>query len=88
MPTWRHKITVHEPDEILDNLPQVAEEIPPAIYCDDEGTCYFDEGPNPFTKAIEQILDEMGKQEWQLVQVAFRPDQMICFWKRPQQNRQ
>jgi hypothetical protein len=28
-------------------------------------------------------LDRLGEQEWELVQILFRPDQMICFWKQP-----
>jgi len=53
------------------------------MFCDDEGVCYFDAGPNPFTQAIERLLDEVGEEGWELVQVAFRTEQMICFWKQP-----
>jgi hypothetical protein len=74
---------VHEPEDILENLSQTVEEVPPTIYCDDEGACYFDRGPNPFTQAIEQLLNEVGDQSWELVQIMFRPNQMIGFWKQP-----
>lgn len=83
MPTWRYRVTVHEAEDILRHLPETVEESPPAIYCDDQGSCYFDEGPNPFTQAIERLLNDTGGQGWELVQVTFRPDQMICFWKQP-----
>lgn len=83
MPNWRYKITVHESEDILDSLAKAVGEIPPAIYCDDQGTCFFDEGPNPFTEAIEHVLSEIGRDGWELVQVIFRPDQMIAFWKQP-----
>jgi hypothetical protein len=53
------------------------------MFCDDDGVCYFDAGPNPFTKAIERLLDEAGEEGWELVQVAFRPEQMVGFWKQP-----
>jgi hypothetical protein len=86
MPNWRYKVTVHEAEDILERLSKVMEDVPPAIYCDDEGACYFDEGPNPFTAAIERLLSEIGKQGWELVQVMFRPGQMICFWKQLQQS--
>jgi len=84
MPGWRHRVTVHEANDILEYLTKAVEDVPPAIYCDDEGTCYFDEGPNPFTQAIERVLNEIGEQGWELVQLKFRPGQMICFWKQPQ----
>jgi len=83
MDNWRYRITVHEADDILDALQEPVGDTPPAIYCDDEGACYFDEGPNLFTQAIEQFLNQIGVEGWELVQVNFRPDQMICFWKQP-----
>ena len=82
MGNWQHRITVHTPADVLDLLPEPVEQVPPTIFCDDQGACYFDAGPNPFTRAIEQLLNQVGEQGWELVQVAFRPDQMICFWKR------
>lgn len=84
MTAWRHRVTVHEADEVVQHLEETVEHIPPSIYCDDEGICYFDEGPNPFTDAIEHILDGIGESGWELVHVLFRPGQMICFWKQPQ----
>ncbi|MGD2144246.1 MAG: hypothetical protein PVF54_07195 [Anaerolineae bacterium] len=83
MGAWRYRVTVHEAEDILESLPQSVEFVPPTIYCDGEGTCYFDEGPNPFTQAIEHLLTEIGAQGWELVQITFRTDQMICFWKQP-----
>ena len=82
MTGWRYKVIVHEPQDILDNLSQAVEVLPPTMYCDDEGACYFDRGPNPFTQAIEVLLDEIGKEGWELVQDMFRPNQMIGFWKQ------
>jgi hypothetical protein len=82
MDNWHYKVTVHEPEDILENLSQAVEEVPPTIYCDDEGACYFDRGPNPFTQAIELVLNEVGDEGWELVQIMFRPNQMIGFWKQ------
>ncbi|MGD2179334.1 MAG: DUF4177 domain-containing protein [Anaerolineae bacterium] len=83
MSNWHYKVTVHEPEDILENLSQTVDEVPPTIYCDDEGACYFDRGPNPFTQAIEHLLNEIGGEGWELVQIMFRPNQMIGFWKQP-----
>ena len=82
MSTWRYKVTVHDPQDILDNLSQTVEVVPPTMYCDDEGACFFDSGPNPFTRAIEHLLNEIGEEGWELVQVMFRPNQMIGLWKQ------
>jgi hypothetical protein len=80
---WRYRITTHTSADVLGLLPEPVEEVPPRIFCDDEGACYFDSGPNPFTGAIEELLDQVGGEGWELVQVFFRPGQMICFWKQP-----
>jgi hypothetical protein len=83
MDKWRYRITTHTTADVLGALPQAVEDVPPTMFCDDEGACYFDAGPNPFTQAIERLLDEAGEEGWELVHVAFRPEQMICFWKQP-----
>ena len=83
MARWHYRITIHQEDDILEELRETVDDIPPAIYCDDKGACYFDEGPNLFTQAIEHVLTEIGDEGWELVQIAFRPDEMICFWKQP-----
>ena len=83
MTKWRYHITTNDSKDILALLQDPVSEVPPMIYCDDEGACYFDQGPNPFTQAIEQLLDETGEEGWELVQVFFRPGQVIGFWKQP-----
>ncbi len=83
MNRWRHRVTIHTAADILALLPEPVAEVPPTIFCDDEGACYFDAGPNPLTEAIGRLLDQVGEEGWELVQVTFRPDQMICWWKQP-----
>jgi len=85
MNRWHYRITLHTADDILALLKQPVEEVPPAIFCDDEGACYFDSGPNPLTQAVEDLLNRGGEEGWELFQVAFRPGQMICFWKQPRE---
>jgi hypothetical protein len=79
---WRYHITVHASDDILAMTRGPVEQAPPTIFCDDEGACYFDSGPNPLTQAIEQLLNQVGEDGWELVQIAFRPGQIIGFWKQ------
>ena len=83
MDRWRHRITVHSATDVQALLSEPVDQVPPAIYCDDEGACYFDAGPSPFTRAVERALDQVAEEGWELVQVNFRPGQMICFWKQP-----
>jgi len=83
MDKWRYQITTHTTADVLGALSQSVEEVPPTMFCDDEGACYFDAGPNPFTQAMERLLNDVGEEGWELVHVVFRPEQMICFWKQP-----
>jgi hypothetical protein len=83
MDEWRYWITTHTTADVLGALAESVEDVPPAMFCDDKGVCTIDTGPNPFTQAIERLLDEEGDEGWDLVQVTFRPEQMICFWKQP-----
>ncbi len=84
MANWRYRITVHTAADVLSVLPEPVEQVPAMIFCNDEGACYFDAGPNPLTQAMERLLDQVGEEGWELVQVTFRPDQMIGFWKQPE----
>ena len=42
-----------------------------------------DEAPNPYEKAIKEILNERGEHGWELVQITFREKEFICFWRKP-----
>ena len=52
------------------------------MFCTDKGTCFFDNMPNPNTKAIQHILNNRGADGRQLAAVTFRADEMLCFWMR------
>ena len=56
MNRWRYRVTIHTAADILALLPEPVAEVPPTIFCDDEGACYFDAGPNPLTQAIERLF--------------------------------
>jgi hypothetical protein len=83
MSARRYRITAHTATDVLGGLAEPAGRVPPAMFCDDEGACYFDAGPHPLTRAIEQVLDRTGEEGWELVQVLFRPGQMAGFRKQP-----
>ena len=83
MKRWRYRVTVHTAADILALVSEPVEQAPPMVFCDDQGACYFDAGPNPYTQAIETLLNQVGDEDWELVQVTFRTDQLIGFWKQP-----
>lgn len=83
MARWRYRTTIHGKEEILAVLSEPVDSIPSTVFCDVEGDCFFDDGPNPLTHAIETLLNRIGSDGWELVQVVFRTEQIIAFWKRP-----
>jgi hypothetical protein len=82
MNRWQYRVTVHDADEILRLISEPVVDVPPKVFCDDAGACYFDAGPNAYTQAMEQVLNQAGDEGWELFQITFRPDQMIGFWKK------
>ena len=87
MEKYEYTITTHTADEILARISDLsAEAEPPVVYCDAQGTCFFDDAPNPYTAAIIDILNAQGEQGWILVQVALREQDMICFWRRKREG--
>jgi len=81
MGAYEHTITIYDREGILGDVDAAASP-PSVVFCDTEGTCFFDEAPNPYVKAIIDLLDETGKEGWELVQVAPREQDLICFWRR------
>ena len=82
MEQWEYDISVHTSGEVG----LAAEATPDAnrvLFCEAEGQCYFDSAPNPYVRAILEILNARGRDGWVLVQTVLRKQDMICFWRRP-----
>ncbi|MGQ9600749.1 MAG: hypothetical protein ACUVWZ_15200 [Anaerolineae bacterium] len=86
MKKYEYAITTHTADEILAKIPNLPADETPVLYCDAQGTCFFDNAPNPYLESIVEILNVQGKQGWILVQVVLREQDMICFWRREQEG--
>ena len=52
-------------------------------FCSASGECNLNEVPADQAQLLVEILNERGKEGWELVQVSFGNDGMIAFWKRP-----
>ncbi|MCR4407657.1 MAG: hypothetical protein NUW24_12190 [Anaerolineae bacterium] len=87
MKKYEYTITTHTADEILAKIQsRPAEGELPVLYCDAQGTCFFDNAPNPYLESIIEILNTQGEQGWILVQTVLREQDMICFWRREQEG--
>ena len=57
-------------------------------FCSEAGECSLNEVPGDQTKILEDIMNERGKQGWELVQISFGKDGLMAFWKRRLENRE
>jgi hypothetical protein len=72
MKGYRYEITKHS-----------GEEFQKIIYaCTGDGMCSLDHIPLDQVVTLEGILNERGAAGWELLQVIFRNEGLIAFWKK------
>ena len=83
MSRWEYQVTTHDREALLAAAEGAdLSRAPRQIFCDAEGTCFFDDAPNAYVGALVDVLNEQGDAGWELVQINFREHQMICVWRR------
>ncbi len=56
-------------------------------FCSREGSCDLEVISSDQVKKMETILNEGGRQGWELVQATFGKDGVLVFWKRQMEAR-
>ena len=51
-------------------------------FCSDQGECRLDQLPSSQLDTFKGLLDERGREGWELVQVFFGADVVLAIWKR------
>jgi hypothetical protein len=51
-------------------------------FCTPSGECTSEQVPEGDIRAFQSMLNERGKQGWELVQLVFGKDGVISVWKR------
>ena len=72
MKRYEYRITKH-PAETYTEL---------VYYCTETGECTLDQIPHDQTTILQNLLNDEGSEGWELVQVAFGRNGIICFWKK------
>jgi len=72
MKSFEYEITKH-PAEAFKQI---------IYFCTETGQCSLDEVPGDQTETLAKILNEKGKQGWELVQISFGKEGLMAFWKR------
>lgn len=63
----------HHPGEVFKQV---------VYFCSEAGECSIEDVSADQTRILADILNEKGKQGWELVQVFFGKDGVIALWKR------
>lgn len=72
MKRFEYEITQH----LADTFDKVV------YFCSKSGQCSIDEVSKYQTKILTNILNNRGKEGWELVQVSFGKDGVMAYWKR------
>jgi hypothetical protein len=72
MKQFEYQITKH-PAEAFKEL---------VYFCSESAECNLEQVPTDQTKILQDILNEGGRQGWELIQVSFGKDGVMAFWKR------
>jgi hypothetical protein len=72
MKRFEYKITKHPAEAFTDLV----------YYCTESGECTLDQIPHDQTEMLQNLLNAEGTRGWELVQVSFGRNGIICFWKK------
>ena len=65
----------------------VTEDLQPLTYlCSDDGVCRISEVNGDATLLLEDLLNERGREGWEVVQLVFGKGGMVAIWKRELDN--
>ena len=53
-----------------------------AFVCSNSGVCRQEQVPGGELEILTEIMNSRGKQGWELIQVSFREQRVVAFWKR------
>jgi hypothetical protein len=72
MKKFQYEITLHPAAEFN----QVA------YFCNESGQCNLEEVPQNQIDVLKSMLNDQGREGWNLVQLSFGKDGLMAFWKR------
>ena len=72
MERFEYEITKH-PAEKFNKL---------VYFCSEVGECSLEQVSADQTRILEDLLNERGNTGWELIQIFFRQDGILSFWKR------
>lgn len=72
MTRYEYKVTRRSADEFSEVI----------YFCTSEGTCGSERVPGDQIEKLTEILNEEGRNGWDLLQMAFGKNGILMFWKK------
>jgi len=81
MANWEYKVTSH----IIEELKKCEEQSEKrAVFsCNESGSCMVNDVCTMGTSALESVLNENGKEGWELIETNYHHGELLCIWKKP-----
>ena len=57
-------------------------------FCSEAGECSLDEVSKDQIRTLTNILNNRGREGWELVQVSFGKDGLMAYWKRRMKDKE
>ncbi|MBN2283375.1 MAG: hypothetical protein JXO48_05750 [Deltaproteobacteria bacterium] len=72
MKVFEYRITRHPAEELREMV----------IFCSERGECGLGDVPQDQVVRLQNILNETGRDGWELIDTVFGRDGLLAFWKR------
>jgi len=81
MATWEYKVTNHFIEEL--KKCEASPNAPRLFSCNETGKCMVHDVRKIGTDTLSSLLNEYGKEEWELIMTTYHHGELLCIWKRP-----
>jgi hypothetical protein len=72
MKKFEYDITKHPANQFIQMV----------YFCTDQGECNYEQLAGSQMDTLRDILNERGSEGWELVQLFFGKDGVVCIWRR------
>lgn len=79
MARWSYKASTHKLADMLSESDRV-------ISCDDKGHCLVHDLPEKNLELLEKVLNEEGKEGWEMIQCHYHAGDLFCLWKKEEKE--
>jgi len=77
---WEYKVTNHVIEELKKCVD--SSDSKKIIACDEAGKCMVNDVCNIGTEVLASVLNEEGKEGWELIMTNYHHGELLCIWKR------